>query len=378
MFYTVFSTDDCAIMQWQSELLEHSWKKVGQQGVLVRLVATQTPDRLPSHKFAGSVATQCWEKHSEKGPIRNRPASLMEWAFRQKPEGTVLIIDPDCMFRSPVTQQVAPDFPVSQPWRDMETAEPGEANPFGFGERFAFLKDHCARVDLRADAVTGPTLIHARDLRKISARWLQLYNAITDNSAVHDEPELREAERLAYLAACAEYGLRHSESDLAVDADCDLEGAPDTQLLNYRQPIHDIEGRELFNKDTYRPWTRIDDGVEARGPSGRDFVATINGFVDACAGEQPWITRGSYPSRRPAVKEGRVLDQLLLELPDEGPGVWLNNTGLAVWQLCDGSATVDRMCQILAEEYEADSEIIFRDVLATLNNLNASGFLDIR
>ena len=30
MIYTVFSTRDSPYMQWQSELLEYSWKKVGQ------------------------------------------------------------------------------------------------------------------------------------------------------------------------------------------------------------------------------------------------------------------------------------------------------------------------------------------------------------
>ncbi|MCC0014896.1 MAG: PqqD family protein [Rhodobiaceae bacterium] len=378
MFYTVFSTDDCADMQWQSELLEHSWKKVGQQGVLVRLVATRTPDRLPSHKDARCVATRFLDTHSGTGPIRKRPASLMEWAFRDRPEGTVLIVDPDCVFRAPVTQYVAPDFPISQPWHGLEAAEPGDANPFGFGERFAFLKDHCARVDLQADAVTSPTLIHTRDLRKIAARWLQLYYAIMDNSAVQDEPGLREADRLAYLAACAEYGLRHSERDLAVDADGDRESAPDAPLLTYCQPIHDAEGRVLFDKDTYRPWTRVDGGVEARGSSGQDFVATINGFIDARVDEMPQIARNSHPSRYPAVKEGRVLDQTLLELPEKGLSVWLNNTGSAVWELCDGSSTVDGICQTLAQEYEADDEVIFKDVMATLNNLNASGFLVVR
>ena len=42
MIYTVFSTTDSPYMQWQSELLEYSWKKVGQPGELIRLVARPT------------------------------------------------------------------------------------------------------------------------------------------------------------------------------------------------------------------------------------------------------------------------------------------------------------------------------------------------
>ena len=98
MFYTVFSTNDNPRMQWQSELLEYSWKRVGQEGALIRLVATDRPHKLPAHKYASCVATRLWDTHPETGdtyPIYNKPASLLEWVFRDKPEGTVLLLDPD-------------------------------------------------------------------------------------------------------------------------------------------------------------------------------------------------------------------------------------------------------------------------------------------
>ena len=46
MFYTVFSTNVSPYMQWQSDLLEYSWKRVEQEGVLIRLVATDDPQNL--------------------------------------------------------------------------------------------------------------------------------------------------------------------------------------------------------------------------------------------------------------------------------------------------------------------------------------------
>src|SRR5665811_308260 len=163
MFYTVFSTNLSPKMQWQSDLLEYSWKRVGQEGVLIRLVATDAPEHLPVQKYAQCVATTLRDVHPETGdhyPIYNKPASLLEWVYRDKPEGTVLFLDPDCVFRAPVTRRAAPGFPSSQDWIDFKTGEPGPENPFGLGERFSFLNDHCVRTDLKTAPVMIPTLIH--------------------------------------------------------------------------------------------------------------------------------------------------------------------------------------------------------------------------
>ena len=134
MFYTVFSTNDNPSMQWQSDLLEYSWKKVGQEGELVRLVATDDPNNLPRQKYARCVATQSWDVHPDTGdnyPIYNKPASLLEWAFRERPEGTVLLLDPDCMFRKPVTRRVAPGFPAAQAWVNLPKRDADAEHPFG-------------------------------------------------------------------------------------------------------------------------------------------------------------------------------------------------------------------------------------------------------
>ncbi len=65
MFYSVFSTEMAPQAQWQSELLEYSRKRVGQKGVLIRLVATDDPGKLPLHRYAECIATQPWDNHSD-------------------------------------------------------------------------------------------------------------------------------------------------------------------------------------------------------------------------------------------------------------------------------------------------------------------------
>ena len=80
---------------WQSELLEYSWKRAGQPGELVRLVATEGDKEPPKHRYARTVATQSWETHPNSGdwyPVYNKPASLFEWLHRERPSGTILLV----------------------------------------------------------------------------------------------------------------------------------------------------------------------------------------------------------------------------------------------------------------------------------------------
>ena len=65
MFYSVFSTELAPQAQWQSELLEYSRKRVGQEGLLIRLVATDDPSKLPLQKYAECIATGPWDNHSD-------------------------------------------------------------------------------------------------------------------------------------------------------------------------------------------------------------------------------------------------------------------------------------------------------------------------
>ncbi|MEO1397376.1 MAG: PqqD family protein [Pseudomonadota bacterium] len=380
MFYTVFSTNDCEYMQWQSDLLEHSWKKVGQEGELIRLVATQTPDVLPAQKHARCVATRSWDIHPETGdayPIYNKPGSLLEWVYRENPKGTVLFLDPDCIFRKPVTQTVAPGYPVSQTWINQELLKPSQTNPFGLGEEFSFLTKHCSRVDLPADRVMIPTLIHTSDLRRIAARWLELCRVVRDNFRHADGSMLWEADMFAYVAACAEYGLRHEATNLGVATNWDPELMPDAPIIHYCQTVYDVDGDELFNKRTYKPWSSVEAKSEAAQYYGRDLVNAVDAYIWTLPEQMSPVTVASRPQRRDGVMEGRVLDQLLLEIPDESKSVWINGSGMAVWELCDGSRTIEEICQTLSEMFEADVDVIAPDVTAILSQFQTERFLSV-
>ncbi|MEL6817525.1 MAG: PqqD family protein [Pseudomonadota bacterium] len=381
MFYTVFSTDDRPYMQWQADLLEYTWKRVGQPGQLVRLVATNDPQNLPRQQYARCFATTPWNTHPRTGdnyPIYNKPASLLEWLYAEKPEGTVLFMDPDCVFRRAVTQRVAPGSPVSQNWVDLHLLPASKTNPFGLSERFWFLHKHCADVELQGDAVMIPTLIHTSDLRKICARWLELCSFVREFYRYENGERVWESDMFAYVVACAEYGIRHEKADLGICTNWDAETMPDSPIIHYCQSIHDLNDRVIFNKHQYAPWQLVDVSVEPRHYYGRDLVQLINAKAQEMTGVSPSIPSYGRPNKGEHVKEGRVLDDLLLAIPAQEKSLWLNSSGKLIWDLCDGDSTVEEISSTISARFDVGPDLAAQQVGALLGQLRTIGFIELR
>ena len=60
---------------------------------------------------------------------------------------------------------------------------------------------------------------------------------------------------------------------------------------------------------------------------------------------------------------------------DRSPRVTLNETGRAIWELCDGTRTLDTIFDQLLEEYEGDPEQIRENVRKTISALKEQNFL---
>ena len=380
MFYTVFSTDVSPTMQWESDLLEYSWKRVGQEGTLIQLVAADEPNNMPQQKYAHCVPTRSWNVHPQTGdayPIYNKPASLLEWIYRDRPEGTVLLLDPDCVFTKPVSRRVAPGTPVSQAWVDLKLGEPTTERPFGLPAGFSFLAEHCVSVDIAADAVMIPTLIHTDDLRKLCARWLELCSIIRQNYRDGAGNAIWESDMFAYVVACAEYGLRHEPTSLGICTNWRSEDVPDHAVIHYCQPITASDGTEIFHKHRYVPWSRVDITPEPREAYGRELVALVNAKIDNAGGTVTPPALYTRPRRCAGIMEGRVVDDILLEKPDNGGSLWLNATGKAVWDLCDGSRAIEEMGPELCRDFFGEPAGVTADAAAVIGQLHAAGFLEI-
>ena len=336
---------------------------------------------MPPQRYAHCIATTSWSRHPETGdqyPIYNKPASLLEWLYRDRPEGTVLLLDPDCLFLKPVTRRVAPGAPVAQKWNGLSPSEASSDKPFGLDGRFGFLGAHCANTALESPAVMIPKLIHTSDLRRICARWLELTGLVREHYRDTAGNAIWEADMYAYLIASAEYGLHHEPASLGVCTNWHPDEAPDAPIIHYCQPIKDQSGEEIFSKQSYVPWTPIAGYSDPEHDYGRDLINLVNDLVIAKGGKLPPANSESRPKWRDGVLEGRVIDDILLERPANERNLWLNASGKAIWELCDGSRTVAEIGSALGDRYATNGHDMTSDVLATINRLQSVGFVDIR
>jgi hypothetical protein len=81
--------------------------------------------------------------------------------------------------------------------------------------------------------------------------------------------------------------------------------------------------------------------------------------------------------RHPEVESNPLPDQtVLLFQKDTSLAVPVNAEGAAIWKMCDGAHTVDRMVDNLAEIYDQERSRIEQDVRAFLGELIRLGLVE--
>lgn len=78
------------------------------------------------------------------------------------------------------------------------------------------------------------------------------------------------------------------------------------------------------------------------------------------------------PARGERIISRRADQTLILLDPDSGEYFTLDDVGGRIWELCDGSRSVDEIAAALAEEYDAPPEQIRADVAELLSDLRDS------
>lgn len=69
--------------------------------------------------------------------------------------------------------------------------------------------------------------------------------------------------------------------------------------------------------------------------------------------------------------------ELLLYHPQSTATLYLNNTAALVWQLCDGSRTVEEIVEILSESFPDSGGGMDKDVLDALTSFRDQGALHL-
>jgi hypothetical protein len=192
-FHTLVCTDTAPGVNWQCQVLIQTWRAVGQPGAFVRLVAAPDGGPVPTHVHGRVVTTRASNTHPDSGdhyPPYNRMLSMQEWLSTERPEGLVLFVDPDMVFRSRLTTRARKGTAAVQPWFDFDAAGPSAA---------ALARaTGIDRKDL--PAVTWPAVIHTTDLERLLPRWIEL------TAAVRDETGLWVSDMFGFVGALAEVG----------------------------------------------------------------------------------------------------------------------------------------------------------------------------
>ena len=82
-------------------------------------------------------------------------------------------------------------------------------------------------------------------------------------------------------------------------------------------------------------------------------------------------------ARVPAVTASRSGEQTVLVLPALGQIKVLNEVGMRVWELLDGSRNTEQVIGVICAEYDVAPDKARVDVLAFLTELRAKGLLRV-
>jgi Coenzyme PQQ synthesis protein D (PqqD) len=93
--------------------------------------------------------------------------------------------------------------------------------------------------------------------------------------------------------------------------------------------------------------------------------------------DRPWSDADPLPRRSAGARLDRDVDPPQLVSPDAVRHA-VNETGQALWELCDGRTTVAEMVDALAMLYAEDEKLIREDVEHHLCALESLGLLERR
>jgi hypothetical protein len=81
--------------------------------------------------------------------------------------------------------------------------------------------------------------------------------------------------------------------------------------------------------------------------------------------------------RHPEVDANPLPDQtILLFQKDTSLAVPVNQSGAAIWEMCDGAHTIDQIVDRVADTYDQERSRIEQDVRTFLDELMQLGFVD--
>lgn len=83
----------------------------------------------------------------------------------------------------------------------------------------------------------------------------------------------------------------------------------------------------------------------------------------------------SFPQRREQIIAQKGSSDFLLFNMNDGQYYSLNEVGCRIWELCDGNHSITQLVETLAAEYDARPEMLVKDVIELLKELESRKLL---
>lgn len=87
------------------------------------------------------------------------------------------------------------------------------------------------------------------------------------------------------------------------------------------------------------------------------------------------MTGSRIPTVNPVIIFQPVIDEAVLVNPDTAESLFLNSTGMLIWQYIDGSRTIDDLVQMIAAYFDMALDRIMADIVDLLDTLVEAGFV---
>lgn len=83
----------------------------------------------------------------------------------------------------------------------------------------------------------------------------------------------------------------------------------------------------------------------------------------------------SRPKQKSNVMGQEVLEEMVVYDAETEIGYSLNGSARSIWDLCDGTRSVEEICRVLAEPLDVSSDLLHEDVTTLVKELSKLGLL---
>ena len=281
--FVVYSAGNSGYQEWQSDLLDFSFKESGQPGTLVRIVSDDSKNgrKINKTKLGHTLITPDFSKISETKtwPVMNKPGSMkffmdsLSPEFKKNNKDSVLVfLDPDMIF--------------VKPWDPRNKFKQGEV----YGQKWkGYSNGYCSQTSINPELCPKSENSESGPIMFPFAIKLGDFDLISDNIANFAKQGYLKhnqwmADMSAFVTAIEKAGYKNIQIDnLGICNNWDNNNDPEAPIMHYCQAIKNKDGKEIWGKRRYQrnytygqKWDPVPKPEEATNRVDREVLTILN------------------------------------------------------------------------------------------------------